>query len=230
MDNLEIGSWPELLERLRRCGTEGDADLKPYRVATISLERVRIADLVPLAKYVLEEQLQIVAGLHRLLNTTGVNIFDLEAGIVWPNGRGQRPVACPIVEYWDREGFLLVDGLHRAWFARNLGHTELACAVIRDVVVPLVPLPLEWEEVRVYPVGEHPDAQDKRAYRFSDAASLRFAFPPIFDQVTDENFRYFLYRQLDELGSSGIRPPSGQMTDPKKSADQESEEKNESRY
>jgi len=210
MHNLEIGSWSELIQRLRRCGTQGDDNVKPYESADISMERVPIVDLAPLAKYVLEKQLEIVARLFRDLSSKGVDIFDLEPGIVWPNGQDDRPVTCPIVEQWDREGLLLVDGIHRVWVARDQGRTELTCAVIRDVVVPLVPLPVTWEEVKRFPLGQNPVEQDKRAYRFPDAPSLRSAFPQISDRVTDQNFRYFLFRKLDELGSSGIRTPGAE--------------------
>lgn len=225
MRNLKIGSVSELVQRLRRCGTRGDAGLKPYALAAIRLERIQIAELVPLAKYVLEDQLQIVAALHRELTTVGVDIFDLASGCVWPNGQDERPIVCPIVEYWDREGLLLVDGLHRVWAARENGRTELMCAVISDVAAPLVPLPVTWEEVRVYGSGQRPAERYKRAYRFSDAASLRSAFPLIADKVTDENFRYFLYRDLDELGSSGIRTPSLQLCDRSGGPEEEDDER-----
>ena len=209
MCKLECGSWTELAERLRRCGTKGDPDLKPYQSTEIKMERVRISDLIPLSKYLLEEQLQIISSLHDRLSFLGLSIFDLECGILWPNGRNERAIACPIVEQWEREGLLLVDGLHRAYFARDLGQTELACAVIKHVEVPLVPLPVTWEEVRVFPVGQSPIEQEKRNYRFSDAASLlRAAVPSISSRVTEQNFRYFLFRNLEELGSSGIRSPA----------------------
>ncbi len=207
MCKLERGTWDDLVQRLRRCGTSGDADLKPYQSADISMERIRIAELVPTAKYVLEEGLRTVGRLNDRLSSLGVDIFDLECGILWPDGREERPIACPIIEHWPGEGLLLVDGFHRVWVARDLGRAELVCAVIRHVEVPLVPLPIKWEEVKVFPVGQYPLEQDKRAYRFPNAGSLRTALPSISHKVTEGNFRYFLYRNLEDLGSSGIRPP-----------------------
>jgi hypothetical protein len=208
MCKMERGSWSELVGRIRRCGTKGDPDLKPYASAQISMELVRISELVPLAKYVLAEQLGFVTRLHKRLSSRGEDIFNLEYGILWPDGQNERAITCPIVEQWDHEGHLLVDGLHRVWVARDLGRTELACAVIRGVEVPLVPLPVTWEEVKTFPVGQNPSEHDKRTYRFADAAALRTAIPSLAPKVTEENFRYFLYRDLDELGSSGIRPPA----------------------
>lgn len=205
---MERGSWSEFVQRLQRCGTNGDPGLKPYESAQISMERLHINDLVPLAKYVLQEQLEFVARLHNQVSSRGEDIFDLEYGILWPDGQNERAITCPIVEHWEHEGLLLVDGLHRVWVARDLGRTELVCAVIRHVKVPLVPLPVTWGEVRVFPVGQSPAEQDKRAYRFPDAASLRATVPIISPKVTERNFRYFLFRNLDELGSSGIRPPA----------------------
>ena len=98
MCKFERGSWTDLVQRLRRCGTKGDADLKPYQSARISMERVRIPELLPLAKYVLEEQLEVVARLQDQLSPSGVDIFALECGILWPNGRDERAITCPIVE------------------------------------------------------------------------------------------------------------------------------------
>jgi thymidylate kinase/HD superfamily phosphodiesterase len=211
MGKLISGSVSEFTDRLRRCGTRGDPELKPYASARISLERLQISDLVPLSKYVLEEQLEIVEKIQRRLAAQGVDIFALASGIVWPDGIDERAVACPVVEFWDREGLLLVDGIHRVWYARASGRKEILCAVVKDVVVPLVPLPVTWREVKVYGRGQHPAERDKRDYRFSDAQSLREAFPSLAGKVTNDNFRYFLFRDLAELGSSGVRPPPPEL-------------------
>jgi|SRR5579862_1143291 len=208
MGNLVRGSWADTVQRLRRSGTRGDANLKPYESAEISLERVPIADLVPTAKYVLKDQLEIVNNLYERSISFGVDIFDLECGVVWPNGPDERPIACPIIELWEGEGLLVVDGLHRVWAAREKGRSEMTCAVIRNVKIPLVPLPVTWRDVRVFPPGQFPSNAEKREYRFADADTLRVAEPSLAAKVTDENARYFLYRNLDELGSSGIRPPA----------------------
>ena len=178
MCNLKIGSRSDLIERLRRCGTRGDTTLRPYESATIRLERMRIAEMVPLSKYVLQEQLNIVGDLHRRLGIVGVDIFDLASGIMWPEGESERAIACPIIEYWGQEGLLLVDGIHRVWAARDLGRTELTCAIITDVVVPLVPLPITWAEVKLYSLGQRPAEHDKRAYRFLDAPSFTVRISP----------------------------------------------------
>jgi len=228
MCKIERGTWGDLVERLRRSGTRGDPELKPYVSAQISMESVRISDLVPLSKYVLSEQLEFITHLYQRLAPHGEDIFDLENGILWPDGKNELPITCPVVEEWENEGLLLVDGLHRVWVARELGRIEMACAVIRHVDVPLVPLPVTWEEVIVFPVGQKPAEEDKRTYRFSDSAALRTAMPSIASQVTEKNFRYFLYRDLDELGSSGIRPPAP-VADPTNSREEQhrTEEENE---
>jgi hypothetical protein len=210
MRDLKIDPSAELFKRLRRCGTTGDAALRPYEAAAIAIESVPIADIVPLSKYVLADQLGLVNDLRRELSELGVDVFELAEGIVWPHGPNERPIACPIIEVWDGEGLLLVDGIHRVWSARQEGRTKLICAVIKNVVVPLVPVPVTWNDVKVYPPGHGPAEDDKREYRFSNAGALRTAFPPVASQVTEDNFRYFLFRTLDELGSSGIRTPAKQ--------------------
>ncbi len=205
---LVTGSKLELVDRLRRCGTKGEAALRPYEQADITLEHVEIASLLPLSKYVLTEQLEFVSTLQQSLQNAGLDIYELRSGIMWPDGRDGRALAAPIVEFWPGEGLLLVDGIHRIWSAREQGRTEVICAVVRKVTVPLVPFPVLWEDVKVFPLGQQPTEEEKRAYRFPDTASLRAAVPGIANKVTDDNFRYFLFRNLDELGSSGIRAVS----------------------
>ena len=205
---LVTGSKSELIDRLRRCCVKGDADLRPYKQADITLEHVEIALLVPLSKYVLTEQLQFVSSLRRLLEDSGLDLFALPSGIMWPDGRDGRALAAPVVEFWPGEGLLLVDGIHRIWSAREQGRTQATCAVVSGVTVPLVPLPVSWDDVKIFPPGKRPTEEEKRLYRFPDAPALRSAVPSIAGKVTGNNFRYFLFRNLDELGSSGIRAAS----------------------
>lgn len=207
MRKLIHGSLSELVDRLRACGTRGEPKLKPYASAQISLEPLRISDLVPLAKYGLAGQLGFVTRLYERLSSQGEDIFNLECGILWPDGQDERPITCPIVEQWDNEGLLLVDGLHRVLVARDFGRTELVCAVARGVEVPLVPIPVTWNDVKVFPEGQYPLEEEKRTYRFASATALRTAIPELATKITEANFKYFLYRDLDELGSAGIRPP-----------------------
>lgn len=208
---MRRGSVDDLIGRLRRCGTLGDSELRPYAEADIRLEPVRLDTLVPLAKYVLDSELQQIRTLDRMLSSHDVDVFDLTFGMVWPDE--ERPLAPPIVEEWRSEGLLLVDGLHRAWVAREGGRATITCAVIRGASVPLVPLPVGWDEVKIFEVGTGPSGEQKRSYRFKNSEALRDAVPRMAHKVTESNFQYFLYRNLDALGSTGIRPSSGTNTE-----------------
>jgi hypothetical protein len=201
---MKLGALTELVGRVRRCGTKGDSSLRPYADATVTLERVKIDVLVPLSKYVLEEQLQQVRALRNVLNESGVDLFNLECGIAWPFDEDPRAIAPPVVEQWD-EALLLVDGLHRVWTAREQGLSEVTCVVISGVTLPLVPLPSAWTDIKVFAPGQHPEQSEKRTYRFGDRAAVQAVVPELAERVTEENFLYFLFRDLSELGSSGVR-------------------------
>jgi len=198
------GCPADLLERLRRLSILGDAQIKPYATAAMSLERLRIEDLVPLSKYVLEDQLRFVDRRRQSLLAHTVDILDLNCGFVWPDGDSGRPLASPIVEEWDG-ALLLVDGLHRVWTARGRHLGTVTCAVLRGLDVPLMTLPASWDDIRVFPSGQRPNASEKRNYRFTDIDALKAAYPTHADKMTAENYRYFFYRDLEELGSDGVR-------------------------
>ena len=206
LSDFQIALNTQLEERLRRCGTKGDPALRPYWNADIKLEHIEIGQIKPLAKYVLQEHLDRVANLQEKLTTVFTDLFDLTVGMVWPDGPTAPPLIPPVIEFWPDEGYLLVDGLHRVWSARKQGRTEVYCVVLRGVDIPLVPRPLNWENIKVFPLGERPTEDQKRVFRFSDPESLRSALPRFAEKVTVENYRYFLYRNLEELGSSGVRP------------------------
>jgi hypothetical protein len=85
------------------------------------------------------------------------------------------------------------------------GYSKIRAVVISNVPehLPLVPLPLRWEDVKI--VNDVSEAAAKREYRFPDIESFpnisSFSSAP----VTPQNYRYFFYRDLSPLGSSGIR-------------------------
>jgi len=210
--SVNLGTVEELVSVLRGCGLKGDSSILPYEQAQISIESVSIENLVPLAKYYLEEKIRQIALVHNRLKLKEFDIFNLRGRLTWMDGRIVRVIAPPIVELWENEGHLLVDGMHRVCLARQRGRSTITCAVIRGVTTPLVPLPTVWEKVRSYPPGEMPGGSEKRDYRFQDAASLRDTMPGIRDKVTDQNYQYFLFRDLGALGSSGIRETSDNGT------------------
>jgi len=201
-----VGTPTDLFAALRRSGTKGAPSLRPYASAALSLERVAVKDLVPRSKYVLAEEVRTITSLREALRASGLDLFNLECGLAWQQHGAQRAVAAPVIEFWEDEGFLLIDGIHRVWLARAEGVEQITCAVVREVSVPLVPLPLEWHQVREYRDGTFPQTMsEKRDFRFKSAAELRASVPEVAEMVTDDNYSYFLFRELTELGSSGVR-------------------------
>jgi hypothetical protein len=214
MDKIitEFGTGEDLFKILQHCGLRGDPSLLPYERAEISIEAVTIESLVPLAKYVLIENIDRAALIYDRLKNENVDILNLPGLLTWWDNGVKNVIAPPVVEFWEEEGYLLVDGLHRVCLAQMQGRSSITCIVIRGVTTPLVPLPTVWEKIRRYPHGEMAEASEKRDYRFPDTASLKSAMPEIRDQVTDENYQYFLYRDLDALGSTGIREAQGDIS------------------
>jgi hypothetical protein len=162
-----------------------------------------IETLYPLAKYVLADNLAQLERIRVALLAQGFDIFNLPGRVEVISGPERTFVAPPVIEDWPHEGRLIVDGLHRIWLARRYGLKRVRCVLIRNVSMPLVPLPVRWDEVREYPPGLSPT--EKRIYRFdkfSDVASVNRA---VEWGVNEHNYRYFFFRDFSRLGSSGIR-------------------------
>ena len=64
----------------------------------------------------------------------------------------------PIVEEYEHEGLLLVDGMHRTTLASCLGMKTILAVVVRDInpkfAVLQRQLPNEWSEVVMFPTLE----------------------------------------------------------------------------
>jgi len=213
-----VHSWEELVDTLRHIKLHGDADLHPYHEATIESRLVEIDSLSPTAYYALTSQLETGNQLRqRFLTHYALDPFDLSGIVELPDGDEGRRIAPPLVEvYIEQQGPLkgkrvqaLVDGLHRCLNAKHLGFSRIRAVVISNIPehLPLVPLPLRWKDVRL--VDKIPEEAEKRAFRFPDLKS----FPDITSissvPVTAQNCRYFFYRELRPLGSSGIRKVAG---------------------
>jgi len=114
----ELGTSEELFKILRGCGIKGDPTLLPYKQCKMSIESIAIEDLVPLSKYVLEDNIKSIAYINDRLKLESIDIFDLSGRLAWWNEGVKQFIAPPIVEFWEKEGYLLVDGIHRVCQAR----------------------------------------------------------------------------------------------------------------
>ena len=208
---VSYADWESLESAMRKVELLGDRSLLPYFSAPIAPRRCIISDLRPTSYYVLRSQIE----QHRKLQTKlqsdyMLSLFDLIGMFQYKQNGDSFCISPPIVEtyYEPTEGATvtaIVDGLHRLWLARELGLEEVWVIEVSNVPekFPLVPLPLHWHDVRM--VDSVPETSNKRRFRFPSIED----FPDISNlsqvPVTSKNYRYFFYRDLASLGSSGIR-------------------------
>lgn len=203
MKTVNIVSGEELISLIRNTGLIDNPGLRPYWEADITLCSLAVETLLPLAKYVLQNNLVQLERVQEALLAQGLDVLQLPGRVEIISGSERIVVAPPVVEEWPSEGRLVVDGLHRIWLARRQGVEHVTCVLIRKASMPLVPLPVGWNEVREYSPGNHPP--EKRLYRFNSISEVGTIEQVRKWGVTESNFRYFFFRDLAGLGSSGIR-------------------------
>lgn len=136
--------------------------IRPYERATIKLVRIKPAEVLPTAKYVLRSHLVALEALDEELSNEGINIYELDGVVRMNNGNFICP---PILEIWNEPPYngipVIVDGAHRLYLAMKKG-IEVNCVVISGNISSMLPvLPLAgWDEVVEYDAV--PD--DKRNY------------------------------------------------------------------
>lgn len=209
--------WHEFERALRSIKLQGDECLMPYREAIIENKLVEIDELLPTAFYISRADLRKVERLcEDLLKHYCLSPFDMSTMIDISNyklksRRIDVRTTPPIIEvyteskgkYMGKQVAALVDGLHRCYLAKLQGFTRVRAIVISNIPknMPLVPLPLSWNEVKVF--DGVPEV--KRDYRFKDIDD----FPNISSfssvEITPKNFKYFFYRDLKPIGSEGVR-------------------------
>jgi hypothetical protein len=185
--------------------------------------------LAPLSLYALRSQVELHKFIQpALLRSHALDIFDLSGIVEFDLGDRFIRMAPPIVaRYLETKGDVkgevwgLVDGLHRCTAAREMGVSHIRAVVLSEIPpqFPLVPLPLEWRDVRV--VTDVPKLYEKRKFRFEDTGSLEAFlsdFPATYADsprpVDDRTAKYYHFWEFSALGSSGIRmsPPDVDLT------------------
>ena len=205
------GDFPELERALRQVTLRGDPTILPYAKATITSRRLPIAELRPIATYVLAPQLAYQRRIQAALAERGVDLFELDGLITYELDGVSHTMSPPIVEtaYDPALGEVvsaLLDGQHRVWLAREQGRDIVRVVEITHVTqnIPILSVPVRWEDVRV--VESVPPDTEKRRFRYDSQGELRAAVCYFTDApITEESYRYFLYRDLAVLGSPGIR-------------------------
>jgi hypothetical protein len=198
-----ILSGEAFLSLVRGTALQYNPDLRPYNSSEISIQQMAVETLTPLAKYVLKENLEYLEQLRADMLIEGLDIFQLSGRVEAISDLKRVLIAPPVIEEWPDEGHLIVDGLHRFWLARKYGIHLVTCVLIRKVSLPLVPLPAQWDEIQEYAPGHYP--LEKRNYRFNKTSDIAPADQAQTWGVDEQNVRYFFFRDLSPLGSSGIR-------------------------
>jgi hypothetical protein len=206
--------WTTLEAMLREVAVLGDSNVRPYASATIKPRKVAIRDLRPASYYALRSQ---IAGHHHMATSLqseyAFSIFDLTGILDYTQDGTRFRMAPPLVETYhepteNQTVSVIVDGLHRVLLARQFGIESIWVMEVSDISpqYPLVPLPLNWDDVEL--CNSVPPTHAKRKFRFPTLADFPNVSALSDVEITDGNYLYFFYRDLSSLGSDGVRSSS----------------------
>jgi len=141
------------------------------------------------------------------INTINLNGKRASLSFRIKGEKGEWKMAPPIVEVSkiDKGKPVLIDGEHRFVLAKELNRKVRVIWISNlSSKYPRVAKPVTWEEVKEYRVV--PGFSQKRDYRFPKLNK----FPDISSfsevKVTEDNFRYFFYRDLSPICTTKVRP------------------------
>lgn len=213
-DSIEIEQFRPFLHlkrSLRDVRIKGDPSIKPYKNAEIKMRTELISSLSPLALYVICENLDRQKNTaFQLMNQYALGLWDLSGWISFRIDHGSSiEMIPPLVEFYEeRDDELsrrmvsgIVDGLHRITAAKEQGIRQTNVVEISNVPWPLPPLPVDWSEVRVLDTVP----PKKRQYRFNKLHEFATPIECETKPRTDDEARYFYYRDLNRYGSKGVR-------------------------
>ena len=212
IDILDVKTWNEFVKSLRQVKLLADSKIHPYKDATIETRLVNPEEVAPISRYALKGHVDIQRQLRRLFQKQSIDTLDLgdknsDIKYVVGNERDEWLMSPPIVEESEMDGgkAILIDGEHRFLLARELKQ-KVRVAWIRKVprIYPPVAIPLSWKDIALHETV--PTLKYKREYRYRRLED----FPDISSfskvPVNSSNFRYFFYRDLSPVCTSGIRP------------------------
>ncbi len=148
-----------LIDNLHQASTLADKNERPYADSSISVEEVEISGLRPTQYYAIGSGVENQWWLRRATLEVGEDTLRMEnGGIIIDEKKGGGVMLPPIVEEYEHEGLLLVDGMHRTTLASCLGMKTILAVVVRDInpkfAVLQRQLPNEWSEVVMFPTLE----------------------------------------------------------------------------
>ena len=188
-----------LIDNLHQASTLADKNERPYADSSISVEEVEISDLGPTQYYAIGSGVENQWWLRRAILEAGEDTLRMENGgiTIIDEKKGSGVMLPPIVEEYEHEGLLLVDGMHRTTLASYLGMKTILAVVVRDInpkfAVLQRQLPNEWSEVVMFPTLE----ALKRA-RQNGFVHRRKGYAPNKKNVAYRDFSSFTGRGKDE--------------------------------
>ncbi|QJU07821.1 hypothetical protein FBF29_03945 [Candidatus Saccharibacteria bacterium oral taxon 488] len=187
-----------LIDNLYQASTLANKNERPYADSNISVEEVKISGLRPTQYYAIGSGVENQWWLRRATLEAGEDTLRMEkGGIIIDEKKGAGVMLPPIVEEYEHEGLLLVDGMHRTTLASCLGMKTILAVVVRDInpkfAVLQRQLPNEWSEVVMFPTLE----ALKRA-RQNGFVHRRKGYAPKKKNVAYRDFSSFTGRGKDE--------------------------------
>lgn len=191
-----------LIDSVSQVTILGDREFKIYEGAVISIESIPINLIQPSACYLLKSGVDQQENFHDFLKAKhSFEIFNLETGLIYSQDGKDHFISPPVVEHYTEENgeevYVLIDGIHRVFVAKKLGHETLNVILVRGAKLPPASMPVPWGKVKTMDVP--PPTDEKKVFRNT------FKFPSVINIDTKIDSRYILYRDFSPLGSHGVR-------------------------
>lgn len=149
----EIIGRQELIDRLRTVRLKGYSGM-PYESCLIDVIPMQIQHITPCQNYVLRSNVDNVLHVHDFLVSKLESAFTLTNAYVLDVGQQLVPFLPPVVEHQVVDGvpqFILNDGMHRVYAARELGLSCINVVLIIGCDYPYYAYPVDggWSAVEV---------------------------------------------------------------------------------
>lgn len=142
----------------------GDSATLLYQEAVMCLVKLNPSKVIPLSYYVLKPKMEMIKWLHNILANSQIDLLRLDETVYsldlsWREGIAR--LSPPIVEVHDGQ-LLLVDGLHRFLYAKQIRYPFVTPIEIVGAFANLPCLPLAWE--KICEITEVPPLNEKRRF------------------------------------------------------------------
>lgn len=149
--DLARGSWPATEARIRRVPQYAG------RRVSISPDQVYPDDVSPLCLYVRSERIDDVYLLAKSMLYHRLSPFE---PVVVRSDSGSHLLVPPIIERREGSRYVLINGLHRLFAARQMfPRRPLDVVVVEGVADPLPADPIPWDRVEVRKADNLPGAR-----------------------------------------------------------------------